>query len=277
MNFTVKKYKVKDINLNVAEIGKGEPLIFIHGWSNNWIGWTLLAEKLAPHYKLYLVDLPGFGDSGQLEKYSLEIVASYVGEFIKQYVPHPKAIIGGSGGTFVAAQTLEQISLDTAPIFIGTLFKNKRIEFLTKAYEKVLEFSSERESAQKIFEKIIKHPYSAYFIEKYLNAYQFNKQLVDAYQIPGRKKITGKSYVQLGLSFMSFYMDEFLHNTNLPTLLLFGDKDKYVTPKIAQDFVSQLSKPNISLDFVKNAGHSPAYEQPQETAQIILDFLRKVD
>ena len=64
--------------MNVAEIGQGKPLVFIHGWSNNWVGWTLLAEKLAPRYKLYLMDLPGFGDSDPLPKYTVEKEADYV-------------------------------------------------------------------------------------------------------------------------------------------------------------------------------------------------------
>ena len=69
-----KKYKVGDILLNVAIAGQGEPLIFIHGWSNSWIGWTLLARQLSSYYTLYMVDLPGFGDSDSLPRYSLEII-----------------------------------------------------------------------------------------------------------------------------------------------------------------------------------------------------------
>src|SRR3972149_9618178 len=91
-----KRYKVKDIYINVAETGDGDPLIFIHGWSNSWIGWTLLANELSPYYKLYLIDLPGFGDSDSLPRYSLEIVNRYLSEFIDKYVPSPRAIIGAS-------------------------------------------------------------------------------------------------------------------------------------------------------------------------------------
>src|SRR3989344_7829368 len=107
-----KKYKVGDILLNVAIAGRGEPLIFIHGWSNSWIGWTLLARELSPYYKLYMLDLPGFGDSDPLPSYSLEIINSYLSEFIDKHVSSPKAIIGASAGTFVAVHVADTHNYD---------------------------------------------------------------------------------------------------------------------------------------------------------------------
>jgi len=270
-----RKYKVNGIKLNVAEIGKGEPLVLIHGWSNNWLGWTLLAHELAPFYHLYMVDLPGFGDSDRLEKYSLEVVTSYVDAFIKTYVPKPKALIGASGGTFVVAELIKRSDLSTNLIFIGTVFKKKRTPRLANLYKKLLAFSAERAVGQKVFGAIMKSRYSAYFMEKYIHAYEFDKKLVDTYQVPGRKKITGKSYVQLGLSYMRFYMDEFLEETKHRTLLLFGEGDRYVTPEDAKALVAKIKNRHITLDFVKEAGHGPAYEQPQRTAQAIRNFLER--
>lgn len=269
------KYKVDGISLNVAEIGKGESLVLIHGWSNNWLGWTLLAHQLAPYYHLYMVDLPGFGDSDRLEEYSLETVTAYVDSFIKRYVPKPKALIGASGGTFVVAELIRRSKLSTNLIFIGTVFKGKRSPKLANLYKSLLAFSADRTMTQKILGVIMKSRYSAYFMEKYIHAYEFDKKLVDTYQVPGRKKITGKSYVQLGLSYMEFYMDEFLEETRHRTLLLFGEGDKYVRPEDARALVAKIKNRHITLDFVQEAGHGPAYEQPQRAARAIRNFLER--
>ena len=269
----VGKFKVRDIHLNVAQIGKGEPLVFIHGWSNNWIGWKLLAHELAPHYRLHLIDLPGFGDSDRLEEYSLEILSHYIHDYIKEYAPTAKALIGGSMGTFLLAETITKFDLDLKVVMIGTFFKKNNIGLLVDLYKQVLVFSSSSPSAQFIFEFIVRHPYSAYFVEKYLNSYEFNKQLVDTYQVPGRRKVNGKSYVQIGASMMNYKIEDLLKQINSETLLIFGSSDRYTSPKLAGSMVTKLNKKNITNVFVDKAGHCPAYEQPKKTAELILKFL----
>lgn len=268
-----RKYKVKDIYLNVAEIGSGEPLIFIHGWSNSWIGWTLLAKELAPFYKLYMIDLPGFGDSDPLPNYSLEVINKYVSSFIDKYVPNPKAIIGASSGTFVASYIVLTNNYKSSLILIGTVLNRKRTVIIKELYSFLLSFSSNSKLAHKAAEIIIKHPYSAYFIEKYIHAYQFKKKLIDLYFIPGRKKINGRSYIQLGVAIMGYILDEELKFIPNKTLLMFGSADRYVSRKTAENFLKKTKNPNISLSIISKSGHSPGYEQPVETGKVIHEYL----
>jgi pimeloyl-ACP methyl ester carboxylesterase len=272
-----KKYKVKDININVAEVGKGEPMIFIHGWSNSWIGWTLLAEELAPYYKLYLLDLPGFGDSDSLPHYTLEIINEYISEFIDQYVPNPKAIVGASSGTFVASYIVLANNYKAPLILIGTVLNRKRTAVIKELYSMLLSFSANSKLAHKAAEIIIKHPYSAYFIEKYIHAYQFNKKKIDLYFVPGRQKVKGKSYIQLGIAIMEYILDEELKNIPNKTLMMFGSADKYVSKRSAENYLKIAKNPNLSLIFIPKAGHSPAYEQPKKTAEGIRQFLSDVE
>lgn len=273
MEIKTKKYTVDDIQLNVAEVGSGEPLVFIHGWSNSWIGWTLLAKELAPYYKLYMIDLPGFGDSSRLPAYSLEIVSGYVSVFITRYVETPKAIIGASSGTFVAMHVASTNNFDCSVILIGPVLRRKELAWVKKLYEKILTFSSNYSFAQKTFEHIIKHRYSAYFIEKYLNAYRFNKKRIDLYQMPGRKKVIGKSYVQLGVSIMQYFLDRELQKIQQNTLLIVGSTDKYTPVSTATAFLQKADNKKLSLRVIPECGHSPGYEQPEKTAQIIRDYL----
>ncbi len=274
-HFEIKtqKYKVRDINLNVAVAGRGEPLILIHGWSNSWIGWTLLARELSPYYKLYMPDLPGFGDSDALPRYSLEIINRYLSEFIKSYVPNPKAIIGASSGTFVATHVVDTEGFNTSLILIGAVLKRRRTALIKETYSKLLSFSQDSKLAHRAFEKIIKNRYSAYFVEKYIHAYRFDKELVDLYFVPGRKKVNGKSYIQLGVAIMGYILDEELKSLSQKTLLIFGSSDKYVSAKTAEAFVKNANNPNLSVEIIDKAGHSPSYEQPKKTAQVIREYL----
>lgn len=276
MEIKTKKYTVDNIELNVAESGNGEPLVLIHGWSNSWVGWTLLAKELAPHYKLYMVDLPGFGDSSRLKQYSLEVVSSYVSTFITKYVGKPKAIIGASSGTFVSVHVATANNFDCSVILIGPVLRRKELVWVKKLYAKLLTFSSKHKFAQKTFEHIIKHRYSAYFIEKYLHAYTFNKKLVDLYQMPGRKKVIGKSYVELGVSIMQYFLDRELQHIKQNTLLIVGTADRYTPVSTAEAFMKKTKNKKLSLSVIPECGHSPAYEQPLVAAKLIREYLQNL-
>ncbi len=279
--FVIKtsKYKVKDINLNVAEVGRGKPLVLIHGWASSWEGWTLLAKELSREHKIYMVDLPGFGDSDDLPFYSLDILTDYLNFFIEKYVPNPAAIIGASSGTFLAVNLFKFKNYDPsiAIILIGTLLDRGKIKSFKTIYSKFLSLSSDSKIVHKIAESITRHPYSAYFLEKYIHAYEFKKDVIDKYNMPGRKKSNGKPVIQLGASIMGYLIDEQLKLLiDKNTLLIFGKHDRYISKEKANKLLENTKRTKLTIEFVSKAGHSPSYEQPEKTGKIILNFLRKI-
>src|SRR5436305_923836 len=42
-------------------VGEGEPLVLVHGLSGSLRWWRRNVPALAEHYRVYLIDLPGFG------------------------------------------------------------------------------------------------------------------------------------------------------------------------------------------------------------------------
>ncbi len=48
---------------HVAEIGKGQPLLLLHGWPEFWLTWEPVMTRLADRFRLIAPDLRGFGDS----------------------------------------------------------------------------------------------------------------------------------------------------------------------------------------------------------------------
>jgi pimeloyl-ACP methyl ester carboxylesterase len=55
-----------------------------------------------------------------------------------------------------------------------------------------------------------------------------------------------------------------------PTLILWGDSDRILGIRDANRF--KLAIPNSKLIWIKDCGHVPHLEQPQITAQRILEF-----
>ena len=46
---------------DVSTMGKGPKLVLIHGWGSNSNIWIPITQKLSKMYKVYLVDIPGYG------------------------------------------------------------------------------------------------------------------------------------------------------------------------------------------------------------------------
>tara|TARA_R110001583_G_scaffold143357_2_gene295497 strand:+ start:3797 stop:4570 length:774 start_codon:yes stop_codon:yes gene_type:complete len=84
--------------LHCEVIGEGEPLVLLHGWGVNSTVWQPVIEGLSQYFKLYLVDLPGFGQSEPLVEYSLESIT----EAVLQVVPESATWCGWSLGGLIA-------------------------------------------------------------------------------------------------------------------------------------------------------------------------------
>lgn len=82
-------------------VGQGQPLVLLHGWGVNAAVWQPVVELLSQHFRLYLVDLPGFGQSARLTDYSLKSMS----EAILHVVPKSAVWCGWSLGGLIATYT----------------------------------------------------------------------------------------------------------------------------------------------------------------------------
>ena len=51
----------RGLRFHVAEAGAGEPIVLVHGWPQHWWMWRHVVAPLAPHARLVMIDLRGFG------------------------------------------------------------------------------------------------------------------------------------------------------------------------------------------------------------------------
>lgn len=79
--------------------GNGPDLVLVHGWGLSGAVWQGLVPLLAPHFRLHLLDLPGFGHSHQHPARSLDQLA----QACAAVVPPGAIWLGWSLGGLVAA------------------------------------------------------------------------------------------------------------------------------------------------------------------------------
>ena len=74
------KIAVGDVELNYEMIGSGDPLIMVHGNSEDHTIFTEAAEVLKEHYTCYLVDTRSHGKSSKVKQlHYLDMAQDYIG------------------------------------------------------------------------------------------------------------------------------------------------------------------------------------------------------
>jgi pimeloyl-ACP methyl ester carboxylesterase len=91
-------------------LGRGQPLIFIHGWVGSWRYWWPSMQALSAHYRTFAFDLWGFGDSSKSpEFYSLDAYVKMVDQFIdKLGMARPVILVGHGLGSIIALNYTSQ-------------------------------------------------------------------------------------------------------------------------------------------------------------------------
>ena len=64
-NFKHQYATVNNVKIHYVIGGKGEPLLLIHGFGQNWYMWNRLLPELSKHFTVIAPDMRGVGESGK--------------------------------------------------------------------------------------------------------------------------------------------------------------------------------------------------------------------
>ncbi len=94
---------LQDEIVHYEVLGRGKPLIFIHGWVGSWRYWIPAMQAASISYRTYALDLWGFGDSAKVPTYySLEQQVNLIDQFMQEMGIGKIAMIGHGLGAIVA-------------------------------------------------------------------------------------------------------------------------------------------------------------------------------
>ncbi|MDO8953857.1 MAG: pimeloyl-ACP methyl ester esterase BioH [Gammaproteobacteria bacterium] len=240
--------------------GQGRDLVLLHGWGFHSGIWGDFAERLAQHYRVTLIDLPGFGQSPMLDKpYTLENVSAAVLEVS----PLQAIFIGWSLGGLIATaiaiyhrqRHLGLLNLCSSPCFIEganwpgiSLFSLEQFsQGLRVAYEKtLLRFlllqapGLSRVALLALKQEVLRYPPS-------------------------------EAALFAGLSLLeNTDLRHYLHNSKDSSLYILGGLDALIPVKMAAYLPQFL---NAQINIIEKAGHAPFISHPSETLELIKGWI----
>ncbi|MEM9859281.1 MAG: alpha/beta fold hydrolase [Bacteroidota bacterium] len=252
------------MNLFYRELGKGQPLIILHGLFGASDNWLSIAKVLSEHFKVYLIDQRNHGQSPHDDEFSYPAMAEDLKTFIEQHKIDNPVILGHSMG----GKTAMQFALDNQDAFEKLIV----VDIGPKAYpvhhrtilDGLLSINlstlASRGEADKQLSEYIPELGVRQFLLKNLgrgpNGFEWKVNLPvinDKIEIIGRGT-EGK-----------------LENDK-EVLFIRGANSNYILDEDVE-LIDQ-TFPTARLETVENAGHWVHAEKPQEVIDLVLSFIR---
>jgi pimeloyl-ACP methyl ester carboxylesterase len=234
--------------------GSGEPLVFLHG-AGGHTGWMAFLEELSARFAVFAPEHPGFGGSddppwldevADLAYFHLDLLEALGLERVH--------LIGTSLGGWVAAEMavrstarLQSLTLVGA---VGILAGGQPIPdiFRMPVDENLRRFYADPARAERRLADLAKVDMTA--------------------AAKNRATVTRLAYRP---RFHNPGLAQWLHRIDVPTLLLWGEKDGLVPPRFGEAYRALI--PGSRLVVLPEAGHAPFDEQKDAFLAAFNDFI----
>ncbi len=252
------------------EKGEGEPVILLHGFFYDSYMWNKNIDALAERFKVYALDLWGFGYSTREPmNYGYPLFATQLLEFMDALDIQKASLVGQSmgGGTCILfciqhRKRVNKIILVDAAGMPNPLPLLGKIANLPKVGEFMLGFKSN------FFPEMTLKSTFMYDKEFITNSYLEN--------VTRFHKIKGTTEVLLKILRKQFFdtLSEEIHKLgemDVPILIVWGRQDKAISVERGQQMHKILK--TSRLEILEQAGHCPHDEQSRRFNQLAVDFL----
>ena len=232
------------------------PVILIHGAGGHHLYWPPQVRRLH-NQRVFAVDLPGHGKSAGVGHHTIEDYASETMQFLKALKLNRAVLVGHSMGGAVALQAaLEHPKRVIGLVLIGSAAR-------LRVNPTLLQLSSDPAKAEDVVQTVIDLSFGE-------NANARLKELA------GQRMLETRPSVLHGdlLACNSFDVAAGTDKIAAPTLLIFGEHDRMVSPRNGQNLRDQI--PGARLELVPDAGHMVMLEQPDGVATLLADFINNI-
>lgn len=272
--------EVDGFQMHVAEIGKGKPLVLLHGWPQHWYAWRKIVPFLKNDFRLIMPDMRGFGwsEAPLQGNYNKERLATDLLGLLNALKLKRVGLVGHDWGGWVGflACLREPKRFETF-IALGILhpflkLNHSVINFWRAAYQIPV-------ALPLLGQKLVANPY---LIEKSLMAVSYQKGIwtEEALLIYSRVLQQPERAKASSLLYRTFLTQEIIpvvkgkyHSKRLtvPTKLLIGSDDPIITWGQIDGY--QNYSQDMSASVIKDCGHLIPEEQPSMVAEEITRVL----
>jgi haloalkane dehalogenase len=258
------------------------PILLLHGFGASVGYWRNNIAILGQKRLVYAIDLLGFGASEKVfTQYKVSFWEEMIFDFWKTFIGSPIVLIGNSLGSLISLSlAAHQPEVVCKLVLLNIPDPGSRsanispfIFALTRSLENLVANSC---LVRPIF-YFLRRRQTIRFIANfaYFNHAVIDEQLIEILCAPAYSDDAVRTF----LSLVRFAADanfapkvnDLIKKISLPTLLIWGKKDKVVPITLASKFLQKA--PNIEFIALEKVGHCPHDEEPELINKIVLKWL----
>jgi pimeloyl-ACP methyl ester carboxylesterase len=248
---TEVKLTVCGKSVRVLKGGAGPALVALHH-STGSIGWTPIVEELAKAHTVYVIDMPGYGQSERPDwARDPRDIAVLCGFVIDSLGLDKVTLVGFGFGGYIAAElaTMNQARL-TKLVLVGSAgIKPREGEIMDEMLMDIVEYVEKGFRDRAHFEAFLGAEPDASVKE----LFDFSREM--------SARITWKPYM------FSNRLPPLLAGVKTPTTIIWGGADAIIPASTGEQFRAAL--PNARLEVIPGAGHYVEHEEPARVAALI--------
>ncbi len=267
-NENSKFVTIDGLAVHYRDEGKGLPIVLLHGAASSlqtWDGWV---KRLSPHYRVIRLDLPGYGLTGPNadRDYSMRRYVGFLDAFLKKLKVENCYLAGNSLGGHIAVEFA----------FEHKDSVNKLILIDSGGYP--LDESgilAVRMARNPVLRPLVRYATPRFFVamnirQVYGMKERISEDLIDRYYELLLRDGNRETFISMENG-KSEDSSTHIRTIRIPTLILWGDRDKIIPVRFAGYFHRDI--PDSRLIVYQGVGHVPHEEIPEKTASDVLSFL----
>lgn len=287
---------IEEFRISYIEEGSGKTLFFIHGLGGNLTNWDYSFSEFIKSYHCIAIDLPGFGNSSKPRaNYSIDKFAKVIVEFMEKKGIERASFIGNSMGGHTSCylainypQKVESLVLSDPSGTMDFQWFLKPLVFFPKISGSIaywfFAFQNRKKSPEELriimdkilgnrplYTKLLFYDYKKPMAKKY---YDFYLDYLSHYVKAEEFKIYCQIFASCAKSIWKTDLKSQLHKVKCPTLIVWGDKDILVPTVNATRFAQGIK--GSELVWIKDCGHIPMIEEPDEFNRVVRSFLERI-
>ncbi|MBA2284942.1 MAG: alpha/beta fold hydrolase [Ktedonobacteraceae bacterium] len=222
--------------------GEGEPVVLVHGLSASSLWWTRNVRSLAEHYRVYMVDLPGFGTMRRAHRrFALIEAADWLLAWMEAVGIERAHLVGHSMGGYICIQLAVQrpdsvrrlVLIAPAGLPGGRTIRGYLVPLLLAIW----------------------YTTPTFLVILFYDALRTGPLML----------------LRAAQDLLSKDMREDLKAIKAPTLIIWGVNDTLVSPQLGRVLRQEIA--NARLLVLPGAGHIVMFDRAREVNRALLEFL----
>lgn len=261
------RIKINGISLNYELNGSGPAVVLINGLTMDVNGWYLQVQPFSERYTVLRYDCRGQGQSDKPDaEYCQEMHADDLRSLIDKIGIQKTHVVGISNGGMIAQHfALKYPEKVGALVLVDTCsYIDTLLEMIIKVWIKATEIGG----SEFRYDVALPLLFAESFIKK-------NLELILSMKEISVKNNPPRPIINLAKGCLKHNVDNRIGEIKSPTLIIVGEEDILIPIKYSKILNEKIKGSRLVI--IKDCGHVPILEKPEEFNKIVLSFLKDHD